>query len=142
MATDIGRVGMRTRGTWSSSSSYEVLDVVLYNNGTYIARQNVPTNTPPSNTTYWQAALVSGLLIYDYSSISLADALLEIESLIGDGHATNMRIMNTGDTVNGTMMCNGSYRSFLGVATYNGTIYSCTRFGSSARWTIKTVTPT
>lgn len=57
MATDLGKVGMVTKGTWNSASTYEVLDVVSYNNGVYIAKQAVPANTLPTNTTYWQEAL-------------------------------------------------------------------------------------
>jgi len=58
MATDLGKVGMRMRGDWSSSATYEVLDAVSYNGGLYIAKQAVPANTAPTNTTYWQAAVV------------------------------------------------------------------------------------
>lgn len=57
MATDLGKVGMRMRGDWSSSATYEVLDTVGYNGATYIAKQAVPANTLPTNTTYWQAAI-------------------------------------------------------------------------------------
>ena len=56
MATDLGKVGMRARGSWNSSTTYEVLDVVSYNNSLYIAKQAVPANTAPTNTTYWQVA--------------------------------------------------------------------------------------
>lgn len=61
MATDLGKVGIRMRGDWNSSSTYEVLDAVTYNGNFYIAKQNVPANTAPSYTTYWQ-------LCYDGSS--------------------------------------------------------------------------
>lgn len=64
MATDLGKVGMRMRGTWNSSATYEVLDVVSYNNGLYIAKQNVPANTAPTNTTYWQLAFDNTALVY------------------------------------------------------------------------------
>lgn len=57
MATDLGKVGMRMRGNWSNAATYEVLDAVSYNGGIYIAKQNVPANTAPTNTTYWQAGL-------------------------------------------------------------------------------------
>jgi hypothetical protein len=57
MATDLGKVGMIMKGTWNSSVPYEELDVVSYNNGTYIAKQAVPANTAPSDTNYWQAAI-------------------------------------------------------------------------------------
>lgn len=56
MATDLGKVGIVMKGTWSSSATYEVLDAVSYNNGLYIAKQAVPANTAPTNTTYWQLA--------------------------------------------------------------------------------------
>ena len=62
MATDLGKVGMRMRGAWSSSATYEVLDAVQYNNGTYIAKQAVPANTAPTNTTYWQSAIDSAII--------------------------------------------------------------------------------
>ena len=57
MATDLGKVGMVMKGTWSSSATYEIMDVVGYNNGLYIAKQAVPANTLPTNTTYWQTAI-------------------------------------------------------------------------------------
>lgn len=57
MATDLGKVGMRMRGDWDSSTAYEVLDTVEYNGGSYIAKQAVPANTAPTNTTYWQVAM-------------------------------------------------------------------------------------
>lgn len=56
-ATDLGKVGMIMRGDWSSSLTYEEMDVVSYNGGTYIAKQAVPANTLPTDTTYWQSAI-------------------------------------------------------------------------------------
>lgn len=58
-ATDLGKVGIVTKGAWSSSATYEVLDAVYYNGETYIAKQSVPANTLPTNTTYWQPALTA-----------------------------------------------------------------------------------
>lgn len=57
MATDLGKVGIRIRGTWNSSNTYETMDLVYYNNSSYIAKQAVPANTTPTDTTYWQVAL-------------------------------------------------------------------------------------
>lgn len=59
MATLIGKVGIVMKGNWSSSATYETLDAVYYNSNTYIAKQAVPANTLPTNTTYWQIALAS-----------------------------------------------------------------------------------
>lgn len=71
MATNIGKVGIVAKGVWNNSATYEVLDAVGYNGGTYIAKQNVPANTVPTNTTYWQPALVDDIESYDLSGISL-----------------------------------------------------------------------
>lgn len=56
MATDLGKVGIVLKGSWNSAATYEVLDAVQYTNGLYIAKQAVPANTLPTNTTYWQLA--------------------------------------------------------------------------------------
>ena len=68
MATDLGKVGMRMRGDWSSSATYEVLDAVSYSGGLYVAKQAVPANTAPTNTTYWQAAIYPKGAAVDISS--------------------------------------------------------------------------
>lgn len=62
MATLIGRVGMVIKGAWDSSVAYDTLDVVTYNNNTYIAKQASPAGTLPTNTTYWQLSLDASLL--------------------------------------------------------------------------------
>lgn len=61
MATDLGKVGIRMRGNWSNSATYEVLDAVTYNNALYIAKYSVPAGTLPTNTTYWQIAVMESL---------------------------------------------------------------------------------
>lgn len=63
MATDLGKVGMRMRGDWNSSTVYEVLDAVSYAGGLYIAKQAVPANTLPTNTTYWQLAIDNNVVV-------------------------------------------------------------------------------
>ena len=76
MATDLGKVGMVMKGDWSSSATYEVLDAVSYNNGLYIAKQAVPANTAPTNTTYWQVALKTHLqTIGSKSNIAANDTI-------------------------------------------------------------------
>lgn len=71
MATDLGKVGMRMRGDWNSSATYEVLDAVTYNGALYIAKQAVPANTLPTNTTYWQTALKTTSQELDISNVRL-----------------------------------------------------------------------
>lgn len=55
--TDIGRAGIVMKGDYNSASTYETLDAVSYQNGLYVAKQNVPAGIVPTNTTYWQCAV-------------------------------------------------------------------------------------
>lgn len=71
-ATDLGKVGMRARGSWSNSTTYEVLDIVSYNNSLYIAKQAVPANTAPTDTTYWQPAIVRNLTNINQTNYSFS----------------------------------------------------------------------
>lgn len=63
---NLGRVGFVLRGTWSSSTSYHPLDVVLYNGSSYAARI-ASTGVAPSNGSTWQeftdisSAVASGI---------------------------------------------------------------------------------
>lgn len=79
MATDLGKVGMVMKGNYNSANTYEVLDVVSYSAGLYVAKQAVPAGTAPSNTTYWQPAINYSNAKVDISSsftISTSNALL------------------------------------------------------------------
>lgn len=72
MATDLGKVGMVMKGDWNSSATYEALDAVTYNNGLYIAKQAVPANTTPTNTTYWQPGVVVTNMFPQRTSVTIA----------------------------------------------------------------------
>ena len=62
MSVLVGRVGLVVKGAWDSSVAYAAMDVVTYNNSTYIAKQAVPAGTLPTNTTYWELSLDASLL--------------------------------------------------------------------------------
>lgn len=53
---DVGRVGLIPKGPWNVSTQYEVLDVVYYNNATYIAKKSTTGNVPSNNSEFWQFA--------------------------------------------------------------------------------------
>lgn len=74
MATLVGKVGMVAKGDWSSGSTYEVMDVVTYSGGTYIAKQAVPAGTLPTNTTYWQVGIGAPAIEADTLELSTLDA--------------------------------------------------------------------
>ena len=85
MATLVGKVGMVMKGNWSSSATYEVLDTVSYNGGLYTAKQNVPANTAPTNTTYWQAAASLKIKVEDFSATTNSDGEIITSYTIADG---------------------------------------------------------
>lgn len=57
--TDLGKIGIAVKGNYDSTVAYERNDVVYLVGDSYIAKQNVPAGTIPTNTTYW-AKLVDG----------------------------------------------------------------------------------
>ena len=77
MATNVGRVGIVMKGDYNSASTYEALDAVSYNNGLYIAVQNVPAGTVPTNTTYWQ----EGCIVRPTEIISINQSFISSSSL-------------------------------------------------------------
>ena len=57
--TDLGKIGISVKGNYDSTVAYERNDVVYLVGDSYIAKQNVPAGTIPTNTTYW-AKLADG----------------------------------------------------------------------------------
>ena len=78
MATDAGRVAMVPRGTYNNATTYEVLDVVLYNSQSYVAKQTTIGNLP-TDTSNWMPLIVLskatmstlGIVKVDGSSITV-----------------------------------------------------------------------
>lgn len=88
MATDLGKVGMVTRGDYNSASTYEIQDTVSYNGSLYIAKQNVPAGTAPTNTTYWSKAVdaQNALLSYNVTAtVSTANTNENFYYVLPDG---------------------------------------------------------
>ena len=78
--TDIGRAGIVMKGDYNSASTYETLDAVSYQNGLYIAKQNVPAGTVPTNTTYWQKAVSESTMSGDFFISTIANEIKTIEN--------------------------------------------------------------
>lgn len=80
MAVDAGKVAVNPRGVFSSSATYERLDVVTYQSNTYVALQTTQGNLP-TDTSSWApwvkldnaSMTVRGLVKVDGTSIT-ADA--------------------------------------------------------------------
>lgn len=80
MATTVTiKIGLVDKGDYSSSATYQVLDMVKYNGITYLAKQDVPTGTVPTNTAYWST-------IYDLPDGAVTTAKL------ADGAVTSAKL--------------------------------------------------
>lgn len=59
VSTPVGKVSITPKGTWSSSATYERLDVVTKDGSSYIALQS-NTNKAVTNTAYWMCLAEKG----------------------------------------------------------------------------------
>ena len=51
---DAGRIGFVIKGTYDDSFTYDFLDVVYFNNASYVAKKLTTGNEPHANNEYWQ----------------------------------------------------------------------------------------
>jgi len=51
--TNLGKVSVTPKGAWASTNTYEILDIVTSGGSSYLAKQDVPTGVPLTNTSYW-----------------------------------------------------------------------------------------
>jgi len=58
--TDLGKIVIIPKGTWNNSTAYEVLDLVVYQGSSYIAKKAVPAGTAVNINEYWQAVASKG----------------------------------------------------------------------------------
>lgn len=82
-----GRVVPLYKGDYSSTASYQILDVVLYNNSSYIAKQTTTGNTPPTTQNfndYWQL-IAKGIIDADISDATVEFMQAETRTNIESG---------------------------------------------------------
>lgn len=121
MATLIGKVGIVMKGDYNSANTYEVLDAVSYNGGLYVAKQAVPANTLPTNTTYWQKAI-------DAASV-ISNALDGLSLSQANNNAANIIVKTMGN--NTTFKLQGNFsldQSILLFAAYPSITDQTTNF--------------
>lgn len=54
MASSAGRVLIMFKGKYDAATTYEQLDCVYYEGGSYVAKKTTTGNEPGENTEYWQ----------------------------------------------------------------------------------------
>ncbi len=52
---DAGRIGFVIKGEYNNTETYDFLDVVYYNNSSYVAKKLTVGNPPADNNEYWHA---------------------------------------------------------------------------------------
>ena len=132
MAPDLGKVGIRLRGNWNSTNTYEVLDMVYYNNSSYIAKQAVPANTLPTDTTYWQVSLaapytsgrfVTQAIVPGVNEINVASYTPYSGTMPTSGDKTIAMVSGFWDVNDQTItVCMGGTRMFINASKNNSHI--------------------
>ena len=58
--TVLGKVCVTPKGAWDSTNPYDILDIVTYDGGAYLSKQDVPVSTAITDTTYWLQIVEKG----------------------------------------------------------------------------------
>lgn len=58
---DAGRIGFLIKGEYNSTETYDFLDVVYYENSSYVAKKETVGNIPQENNEYWQILAKGGI---------------------------------------------------------------------------------
>lgn len=107
-----GRLSILHKGDYDPSTLYEKLDIVTYNNDSYICIQSC-TNILPTNTTYWKLMVKGGKSAYDLyveKTVNAGDTPLTLEAWLESLHGQ--------DGLPGAAGTNG--KSAYQIATENG----------------------
>ena len=110
-----GRLSILHKGDYDPTTLYEKLDIVTYNNDSYICIQSC-TNILPTNTTFWKLMVKGGKSAYDLyveNAMSHGDTPLTLEAWLESLHGQNGQ-----DGQPGAAGANG--KSAYQIATENG----------------------
>lgn len=83
-----GRLSILHKGDYDPTTLYEKLDIVTYNNDSYICIQSC-TNILPTNTTYWKLMVKGGKSAYDLyveKTVNAGDTPLTLEAWLESLH--------------------------------------------------------
>ena len=110
-----GRLSILHKGDYDPTTLYEKLDIVTYNNDSYICIQSC-TNILPTNTTYWKLMVKGGKSAYDLyveKTVNAGDTPLTLEAWLESLHGQDGQ-----DGQPGAAGANG--KSAYQIATENG----------------------
>ena len=110
-----GRLSILHKGDYDPTTLYEKLDIVTYNNDSYICIQSC-TNILPTNTTYWKLMVKGGKSAYDLyveKTVNTGDTPLTLDAWLESLHGQDGQ-----DGLPGAAGANG--KSAYQIATENG----------------------
>ena len=79
---DAGRIGFVTKGDYDSTATYDFLDVVYFNNATYVAKKLTVGNAPQNNNEFWQVLVSSNV---DFDNVAPSFVQAEARANINSG---------------------------------------------------------
>lgn len=79
---DAGRIGFVIKGTYDNTATYDFLDVVYFNNATYVAKKLTVGNAPQNNNEFWQVLVSSNV---DFDNVAPSFVQAEARANINSG---------------------------------------------------------
>lgn len=135
MTYDLGRICPKLRGAYSSSATYDFLDVVSYNGSSYICKADGTSNKVPTNTTYWMLMAQSG----ESASITPAEIDAIVNQLLESNVVVDSDYSNFKQTV--TNAVNGIGNGTLTIKR-NGSTLGSFSANQSGNQNINIIVPT
>ena len=76
MSASAGRVLLLFKGTYSSSTQYQPMDVVYYNGSSYVSQKTSTGRTPTDYPSYWQL-LAGGADLVQNGALAYVESTLQ-----------------------------------------------------------------
>jgi len=105
-----GKVAITPKGEWNANTAYTKLDLVFYDNASYVAIQP-STGVEPTNTSYWM------LMVQSAGGADL-EAIINGTTQVGnaktlDGHGAEYFFPKSGGTIDGNIVQDNGKRSIV-----------------------------
>lgn len=123
-----GKIGLRPRGIYSDSATYDTLDFVYYGSASYVAKQLTVGNTPAENNEYWQilARGDNNDVVIGDETVEFAEATTRANIFSGEALKTMLGKIKKWYTDFKTVAFTGSYNDLINKPTIpsvgNGTL--------------------
>ncbi len=144
MTYTIGKIALTPKGTYSSSTTYQPLDFVLYNGSSYVCKSANTRAKTPTNTTYWQLLAQAGqAVLTPQQEAEIIQALVDGGVIIDPNYNTyttaeKNKLAGLSNPNNGTLAINYDGRQ-IGTFTANQSTNSTINVPTPGNGVIKLV---